>query len=152
MNITVSQLGWYLVAFWAAGTALGMVQDWISDRWEFTVGGHAGFRAARRWYGTAAHICLRADAEDDDPDRFAVLARWDEDTAVPWLLVHRLDREHITGWDEDAEAFWAPVTDFAPYTVRRIRPHVIRFGRLRIPWLTKWLPLRHPAGFLDGAR
>jgi hypothetical protein len=150
MNITVSQLGWYLVAFWVAGIVLGWVQDWICDRFEFRVS-RRGVRAARRWYGTAAHVCLRSAADDDDPDRFTVLARRDENTVVPWLLVHRLDPEYLTYWDEDAEAFWAKVTDFAPYAVRRVRPHFTRFGRVRVLWLTKWLPLSNPAGYLEGA-
>lgn len=151
MNITVANLGWWIAALWGAGTVLGLIRDWICDRYEINRRGFR-FRPARRWYGTAAHISLRAAANDDDPDRFAILARWDEDTEVPWLLVHRLDREHLTYWDEDAEAFWAPVTDFAPYSVRRVRPHLTRFGRVRVPWLTKWLPLRKPSGFLEGAR
>src|SRR6185437_9272252 len=31
MNITVANLGWWIAGLWAAGTVLGVVQDWISD-------------------------------------------------------------------------------------------------------------------------
>jgi hypothetical protein len=148
-SITPGDLGWWIIGIYATGTVLGWIQDWISDRYEIT---RRHPRLVRCWYGTAAQVSLRSAADDDDPDRFAVLARWDENTAVPWLLVHRLDREYLTYWDEDAEAFWAPVTDFAPYSVRRVRPHLTRFGRVRVPWLTKWLPARSPVSYLgDGA-
>ena len=91
--------------------------------------------------------------DDDAPDRYVVLG-WGpcEGTRIPWLQVHKLDPGFLTYWDEDAETFWAPVTDFAPYSVRRFRPHVWWFGRLPLPWLTTWLPPRNPAGFLGGAR
>jgi hypothetical protein len=147
-HVTSADLGWYIVAFLIAGAVASAVQEWIRDRWEITRGRP---RIARRWYGPHAHVTLAAEAEADDPELYVVLD-WDaEDAGVPSLKVHKLNPEYLTRWDEDAEAFWAPVTCFAPYTVRRFRPHLIRcvlLGRaVLIPWLTLYLPLPLPAGF-----
>ena len=140
MSISPADLGWWITGLWAAGTVVGWIQDWITNRYE--IGAREGRgRITRRWYGPAAHVILRAAAGDDDPDRFAVLDWWDDNTAIPWLWVHKLDPEYMTYWAEDAEPFWAPVTDFAPYAVRRIRPYLYRFGRIRLPWLTQYVLL-----------
>lgn len=120
---------------------------WLGD--QYTI---SRFRPVRRWYGTRAHLCRRGHEDDQAPDLFVVLSRDTENLPVPWLKVCRLDPDHITKWDEDAEPFWAAVTDFAPYSVRKFRPHLIRFGRVTVPWFSWWLPLRQPSGFLDGAR
>lgn len=141
MNITTANLGWTILAILAAGTVLGWIQEWICDRWEIT---RARPRVTRRWYGAHAQVTLRAEADADDPPRYVVLA-WDsEDSAVPWLKVHRLNPEFLTYWDEDAEPFWAPVTVFAPYAVRRFRPGVKLIGRVPVMWLAKYPPLPYP--------
>jgi hypothetical protein len=142
MNITVSQLGWILLGWLLAGIILSSVQAWFTGQYEVT---RRGFRprVTRRWYGVRAHVCLRADEDDDDAERYFVVKWDDEGTSVPWLLVE--------GMDDDWTARWAPVTDFAPYTVRRLHPHLLRFGRFRIPQLFGYRPLRQPAGYLDGA-
>lgn len=150
-HITPANLGWWIVAFLIAGIILGAVQEWIRDRWEITPCAPWRYRVTRRWYGPHSHVCLRAEAEADDPELYVVLDWDDEDASVPSLKVHKLNPEYLTYWDEDSEAFWAPVTCFAPYTVRRFRPHLIRcvlLGRaVFIPWLTLYLPLPLPAGF-----
>lgn len=135
MNTLLSNaaFAWWTAGILAAAYIIGWVRDWISRRWEI-----ARHRPVRRWYGSAAHVCLRSDAEDDDPERYAVLDWWDGNPALPWLWVVKLDPQYLTYWDEDAEAFWAPVTEFAPYAVRRIRPCIWHFGRVPLPWLTKW--------------
>jgi hypothetical protein len=139
-HITMAGLGWIIAAWLLAGLVLNGTIDWLFDRYEVTRSGRR-VRVTRRWYGNHAHVCLRCDADDDEADRFLVREWAIGDTEVPWLLVLNLD-------DEDAGAFWAPVTGFAPYTVRRLRPHFERFGRLPVLWLTRYLPLRQPAGHL----
>lgn len=139
MNITPT-LGWSILALAiiGAGAVLAAVQSWAGDRWEFTCGRPW---IARRWYGTRSQVVMRSHADDDDPDRYVVLA-WDsENSAAPWLKVHKLNPEFITYWDEDAEPFWAPVTDFAPYAVRRFRPGVKFTGGVPVAWLAEYPPL-----------
>ena len=148
-HITPANLGWWIVAFLVTGSVLGWLSDWSRDRWEIGRGVRARFRPARRWYGTHAHVTLRAEAEADDPELYVVLDWDDEDASVPSLKVHKLDPEYLTRWDEDSEAFWAPVAVFAPYTVRRFRPHFERFRWAWIPWLTLYLPLRQPSRYLE---
>jgi len=144
-QVTAVRLGWWIAGFLIAGIVLGIAQGWITDRWELAPGRRL---PVRRWYGTHAHVCLRAEAEAHDPGLYVVLQRDDEDASVPSLKVHKLNPEFCTWWDEDSEAFWAPVTVFSPYTVRRVRPHFERFGPVLIPWLTEYLPLRQPSGHL----
>lgn len=138
MNISPGFL-WAALVIIAAGFAGSTAWDWFTGLYEVT-----RFRVVRRWYGTSAHVCLRGAEDDDDAGRFAVI-KWDgEGTDVPWLLVEAMD----DGWT----AHWAPVTDFAPYTVRRLRPHFLKFGRIPVPQLRAYRPLRQPAGYLrDGA-
>lgn len=137
-HITAANLGWYLLGLLLAAVVITQISEWIRDRWEITCGRP---RITRRWYGTNAHVTLRAEAEADDPELYVVL-QWDaEDAGVPSLKVHKLNPEFCTFWDEDSEAFWAPVTCFAPYTVRRFRPHFERLGPVFIPWFTRYLPL-----------
>lgn len=139
MNITSGQLGWIILAFLLAGYVLGWIQCWFDGQYEVT---RKGFRVhvTRRWYGTRAHVCLRADEDDAEAERYTVI-QWQADgTSVPWLLVEAMD--------DDWTAHWAPVTDFAPYTVRRLRPHVLRSERYRWPMLFDYRPLRQPAGYL----
>jgi hypothetical protein len=146
MNISPGFL-WAALVIIAAGFAGSTAWDWFTGQYEVT-----RFRIVRRWYGISAHICLRAAGDAPDPDRYVVLGYDDEDSAVPWLKVHKLDPDYIRYRDEDAEPFWAPVTDFAPYTVRRLCPHFLRFGRIPVPQLRAYRPLRQPAGYLgDGA-
>lgn len=144
-HITPANLGWYVVAFLVAGTILGWLSDWSRDRWEISRNIRARFRPSRRWYGTHAQVRLRAEADDDDAPRYVVL-NWGlgERTRIPWLQVHRLNPEYLTYWDEDAEPFWAPVTVFAPYAVRRFRPGVTVIGRIPVPWLWRYPPLPYP--------
>lgn len=151
MNITTANLGWLLLACLLAGIVLASIQERLAVQYEVTRHGR-WFRVNRRWYGTRAHVCLRGAEDDDDPDLYVVLDRDDENTAVPWLKACKLDPDHITRWAEDAEPLWAPVTEFAPYSVRMFRPGVIRFFRVPVPWFSWYLPLRRPSGYLrDGA-
>lgn len=149
IHLTPANFGWVVAIWLIAGTAIAGIWNAISGRWEITRG-----RAARRWYGPGAHVTLRAEAEADDPELYVVLRCDGEDASVPSLKVHKLNPEYLTYWDEDSEAFWAPVTCFAPYTVRRFRPHLIRCvlrGRVAwIPWLTEYLPL--PGAAVPDAR
>jgi hypothetical protein len=133
--------GLIILACLAAWTILGAICGWFTGQYEVTRHG-----ITRRWYGIRAWIVLRAAADEDEPDHYQVLG-WDqEDTCVPWVRVMNVD-------NEDAESFWAPVTDFAPCMVRRLRPHLARYGPVLMPQLHVWLPLRQPAGYLgDGVR
>jgi hypothetical protein len=142
MNITTSNLGWGLLACLLAGGVLSGVQDWFTGQYEITRRGWR-LRTTRRWYGPSAHVCLRAEEDNDEAERYTVIGWDDEGTDVPWLLVEAMD--------DDWTAHWAPVTDFAPYTVRRLRPHILRTEHHRFPMLFDYRPLRSPAGFLDGA-
>jgi len=160
MSITVSHVSALVAVFVAATAALGCIValDWawsrVSDRYEITLSVRRGLSVRRRWYGGAAHV-VRRDDDGDNPDRFAVLDWWRDDSGPgrpPWLWVVLLDPKYLTYWDEDAEPFWAPAADFAPHEVRRFRPYLWRFGRVRLPWLTSWVPLRDPDGFQGGAR
>ena len=127
MNITVPNLGWITLAFLLAGTVLGWIQDWFTGQYEVTREGFR-IRVTRRWYGTRAWVILRSHEDADEPERYQV-AGWDqEDLSVPWVRVMSID-------NEDAESFWAPVTDFAPEAVRRLRPWIFRYRRLPLPVL-----------------
>jgi len=150
-SITPADLGWFIVGLYAAGTVIGWIQGWLAGQYEVT---RRGWRPAvyRRWYGTRAHLCLRGHEDDETPVLYVVLERDTENMPVPWLKVCQLDEGHITKWAEDAAPFWAAVTDFAPYTVHKFRPGVLRFGRVAVPWFSWYRPLRQPSGFLDGAR
>jgi hypothetical protein len=140
MNITIANLGWTLLVIEFAGQILAIAQGWFTDRYEVTRRGFR-FTACRRWYGTHSQVTIHAEADADDPPRYVVLERDDENTAVPWLKVHRLDPEYLTYWDEDAEPFWAPVTVFAPFAVRRFRPGVTLTGRVPVPRLWQYPPM-----------
>lgn len=140
-HLTPARAGWWLLAFVLASAVVVRLSELLADRWEITPCAPWRHRIARRWYGTHAHVTLRAEAEADDPERYAVLDWDDASASVPSLKVHKLSPESLNYWDEDSEAFWAPVTCFAPYAVRRLRPHFERFGRAWIPWLTLYLPL-----------
>jgi len=129
----------------AAAAALGCVTvldwacSWVTGRYKITLT-RRGLSARRRWYGTATQVIPRQASGDDDAPRFAVLDWWDDDTEVLWLWVIQLDPDYVAYWAKDARPFWARVTDFAPYSVRRIRPHWRRFGWLPLPWMTQWEP------------
>lgn len=140
-HVTAVRLGWWIVALIVTAVILSAISEWIRDRWEIG----CGHRITRRWYGTHARVCLRAEAADWGPARYTVIG-WDsEHTGIPWLLVHKLNPADLRYWAEDAEAFYALATDFVPDSVRRFRPHWIRCvvaGRVvMLPWLVKWLPL-----------
>lgn len=153
MNHTAtSELGWAVLAIAGIALLTASAVGWFDGQYEVARRGRAWFRVTRRWYGLRAHVCFRDGEEDDDVARFVVLA-WDDDhTPVPWLQVRKLNPEFCTYWDEDSEAFWAPVTDFAPYTVRRFHPRVLRYGWVPVVWLTWYAPLRQPSGYLAGVR
>lgn len=128
MNITKADLGWVIATWLIAGLILAAIADWFTGQYEVTRRGRAWFRITRRWYGTRAWVILRVQFDWDEPERFRV-DRWDdENTGVPWLLVHSID-------DDGADSFWAPVTDFAAWAVRRLRPWIFRYGWLRLPVL-----------------
>jgi hypothetical protein len=142
MNITIANFGWVILAWLAAGVTINGIETWFTGQYEVTRHGFR-FTAGRRWYGVRAWIVLRTKAEEDEPDRYQVLG-WDqEDTRIPWVRVMNID-------NEAAESFWAPVTDFCPRSVRRLRPWLVRYGRLRVPALFDYRPVRQPAGYLGG--
>lgn len=124
--------------------AVNATLNWLADQYEIT-----RFRVTRRWYGTRAHLTRRGCEDDQAPALYVVLCRDTENLPVPWLKVCQLDATHITRWYEEGVPFWAPVTEFAPYTVHKFRPGVLRYGRLPVPWFSWWLPLRRPAGYLE---
>jgi hypothetical protein len=125
-HITFAGIGWIIAAWLAAGLLLTAVMNWFADQYEVTRTGRFRFRVARRWYGTRAWIARRGHRHETDHHRFQVI-RWDgEATGCPWLLVRDID-------DEDAEVIWAPVTWFVPEAVRRLRPRILRYGRLWLP-------------------
>jgi hypothetical protein len=139
MNITINDAGWIITALLLGGAVLGGIQDWLAGQYEVTRGGRLRFRVTRRWYGARAWVVLRREAGWDEPERFRVLRQDDENSSVPWLQVQSID-------DDAAEAFWAPVTGLAPYAVRRLRPWLFRYGRLRLPVLFAYEPVSRPAG------
>lgn len=144
-HITPANLGWWLLGMLALFTVANGLINWIDDRWEITPCAPWRYRVTRRWYGTRSQVRLRAEAGDEDAPRYVVLAWDDDDAEVPWLKVHRLNPEFITYWDEDAEPFWGPVTVFAPYAVRRLRPSVTLIGRIPVPSLWEYPLLPCPA-------
>ena len=120
-------LAWGIITCIAAAFIAASVQEWFTGQYEVT---RHGFRLSvtRRWYGTRAWVVLRVQADEDEPDRYQVLG-WDqENTLTPWVRVMNID-------NEDAGSFWAPVTDFAPEAVRRLRPWIFRYRRLYLPVL-----------------
>ena len=142
MNITRTNLGWVILAAFAVSFVLASVQEWFAGQYEVT---RCGFRftVTRRWYGPRAWVILRSDKDDDEPERFRVLEVDDEDLNHPWLKVGSVDFDE----DEDAEPFWGPVTDFYPEAVRRLRPWIFRYRRLRVPVLFAYKTL--PAGYMQ---
>lgn len=147
MNITIGNLGWIILGFLLAGFILAEIQCWFDGQYDVT---RKGFRVhvTRRWYGTRAWVILRARKDDDEPERFRVLQVDTEDSEIPWLKVGSVDFAD----DEDAEPFWAPVTDFYPEAVRRLHPWLFRYRRMLIPSLFAYKTLPRPAGYLqDGA-
>jgi hypothetical protein len=148
MNITSANFGWVVLAALVASYILASVQEWFAGQYEVT---RRGFRfcVTRRWYGPRAWVILRDCKDADEPERFRVLDVDDEDlNHHPWLKVGSVDFD----CDEDAEPFWAPVTDFYPEAVRRLSPWIFRYRRLRWPVLFAYKTLPRPAGYLqDGA-
>jgi len=147
---TFAGLGWIIAAWLVAGLTLAAVLSWFSGQYEVTRTGLFRFRADRRWYGTRAWVILHSEADEDEPERFRVLQVDTEDSETPWLKVGSIDfdEDHL---DEDvlAEPFWAPVTDFAPEAVRRLRPRIFRHRWLRLPALFAYETLPHPAGYVE---
>lgn len=152
---------WQILAvIGALGFIDWLLSTWFADQYEVTWG-RPFPRVTRRWYGMHARVFLRAGAarwaernegryvDDEDFPVFSVLEWLNESTQVPWLLVQRLDDGEQEISDEALEPFWAPVTDFAPCVVRRLRPRIFRYGRLRIPVLFSYQPVRHVAGRLE---
>ena len=138
---------WQILAAIGALAALDWLSTWFAGQYEVTWG-RPFPRADRRWYGRNAHVVLRGNEDDADAPRYAVLD-WDaENLDAPSLKVHQLDPDS-NYWDDNAEAFWAPVTSFAPYAVRRLRPWIFRYRWLRIPVLFSYQPVRHVAGRLE---
>ena len=118
---------WAYLSIIALWLVVSRSASWLKDHYEIT-----GRRPVRRWYGSTARVILRGSENDAGAPRYAVLA-WDtENCEVPWLKVHQLDRDSRF-WDEDAEPFWAPVTQFVPHSLRRFRPHLWR-GCLPAPF------------------
>jgi len=142
MNIT-SPL-WVVFALVVAGFAAASVQGWFAGQYEVT---RHGFRVgvSRRWYGPRAWVIQRARKDDDEPERFRVLQVDSKGLEVPWLKTVSID-------NEDAGPSWAPVTDFYPEAVRRLRPWIFRHRWLRIPVPFDYRIVRRPAGYLEGVR
>ena len=139
MNTTIT-LPWLLLICVVGGTVLAGIQEWFTGQYEVTRRG-LRFSVTRRWYGVRAWVVLRADADADEPDRYQVLA-WDRDHGGPlWIRVMNID-------NEDSDSFWAPVADFAPEAVRRLRPWIFRYRRLALPVLFAYKTLPRPAGYL----
>ena len=133
---------WQILAFLGVFLVVTSAWGWFRDQYEVAGGRRFGFRLWRRWYGTRAWVILRAEADLDEPERYKVLG-WDqEDCGTPWVRVMSIDHE-------DAESFWAPVTDFAPEAVRRLRPWVFRYRWLRLPVPFAYVPLSRPAGYVE---
>jgi hypothetical protein len=130
---------WQILTFLGAALVTTSAWDWFRDQYEPT--GHFGLRFTRRWYGTGAHVCFRVDADLEDPDWFRVIEWGDDSTDVPWVLIGPPD-------DEEFPPCWCPVTDLAPYAVRRLHPWIFRYGWLRIPMPFLHMPFRQPAGYL----
>ena len=122
-----------------AGAGLGLLAagavGWWSGQYELT---WKPTRITRRWYGPRARVRLRGK-----PGLFCVLA-WDRrHFPVPWLKVCPAIE------DDDAGLFWAPVTDFIPDRVRRLRPSMFRRWRcLPFPLVWEYLPLPAPGSVL----
>ncbi len=140
MNIKVPL--WHAYVLVLAFFALNWALDWFTGQYEVSRRGRLGFRVTRRWYGARGHVCFRSDADLDDPAWFRVLDWIGESTDVPWVLIAPPD-------DTEFPACWCPVTDLAPYSVRRLRPWIFRYRWLRIPVLFSYVPLRQPAGYLE---
>lgn len=128
MNSTT--LAWGIIVCIAAAVIAASVQEWFTGQYEVTRKGFL-FTVTRRWYGIRAWVILRGHEDDDEPERFRVLQVDTEDTETPWLKVGSID----FAADEDAEPFWAPVTDFAPEAVRKLRPWIFRYRHLPLPAL-----------------
>jgi hypothetical protein len=115
---------------WLATRAAG----WWSGQYELT---WEPLRITRRWYGPRAHVRLRAEL-----GLFCVLMWDDHNFPVPWLKVCPVA-------DENTQPFWAPVTSFTPYRVRRLRPSMFRrWRRQPFPLVWEHQPLPAPAGGL----
>lgn len=115
--------------------------EWFSRQYKIHRRGRFWFRIIRRWYGEHAHVCFRVDEELDDPMWYQVLDWTDDYTEIPWVLIYRPD-------DDQLPAIWCPLSDLAPYTVRVLRPWIFRYGRMRIPMLFSYRPLRNPVGHI----
>jgi hypothetical protein len=115
------------------GRLVASAVAWWSGQYELT---WKPPRITRRWYGPRARVRLRGGH-----GLFRVLA-WDHrNHPVPWLKV----RPAVE--DEDAGLFWAPVTDFMPDRVRRLRLSMFRRWRcFPVPIVWEYLPLPAPAG------
>lgn len=138
-HVTAVRLGWWIVALIVAAVVISWISERIRDCWEDTCD-RPGL--TRRWYGSHSRVFLRAEAANWGPARYTVI-KWNaEHTDLPWLLVRKLNPADLRYWDEDAEPFWAPMTDFAPDMVRRIRPHALRTEHHRFPELFDYRPLR----------
>lgn len=137
--ITIHNLPWVILACIPAGCILSGIQNWFAGQYEVT---RRGFRfgVTRRWYGPRAWVIIRGHEDDEEPERFRVLNVDTEDTQVPWLKAVSIE-------DDGAGPFWAPVTAFAPEAVRRLRPWVFRYRRLRLPVLFAYKALPRPAGY-----
>lgn len=133
---------WQIAAFLGAVLALVLAWGWFTDHYEVAGGRRLGFRLWRRWYGSSSRVCFSADSHLEDPAWFRVLGWCDAGTDVPWVLID------VPG-DDEFPACWCPVTDLAPYAVRRLRPWIFRYRWLRIPVLFDYRPLRRPAGYLE---
>ena len=106
---------WCFLVVIAAGTAAWRGAWWFTEQYEIG----CDRKPARLWYGRHAHVCRAADQDSSAPDLFTVIDwAYDSRDGSPWVHAKTL-------YDDDPASFWAPVTEFAPCTVRKFRPHLV---------------------------
>jgi hypothetical protein len=108
---------WQILAFLGVFLVVTLAWSWFRDQYEPVWTGRLP-RFTRRWYGLRAHVCFKSGCEP--PDRHEVIEWGDDSTDVPWLCVRNIDL--VSYEDGPPEPFWAPLTDFSPYAVRRFHP------------------------------
>ena len=104
---------WQILAALGVMLAVNLAWSWFRDQYEPAWTGRFP-RFTRRWYATGAHVRSRDMARF--PDIYEVLEWGDDSTDVPWLVVQSVE-------EEDAPREWVPVTAFAAFQVRKLRPH-----------------------------
>lgn len=119
---------------------------WLENRYQLQRPGRRRFRVTRRWYAEGAQVvaqCLPTLL--DGPVRYRVLEWRTEPAAGTWLCVGPADASA-----DYLDPFWASLTMFQPYAVRRFRPfYALRCAAsgLRVsPWFWDYAYGRAPEG------